>query len=132
MPGCLAQRRLRVAPCVHTCGIWPPSQAPIEFVRCDWLRDGRAGFLGDLHRFDPAALCWVDITSSTHGNAPQPSKGHGFTAIAESLFLFGGFAAKGAGNELPLMTKNECSVPYLAFIPLPHAFLKFLLVTMSI
>ena len=100
-------------------------------VRCDRLTmvaiaaAAALGFLGDLHRLDPDALRWVDLTSSTHGSAPQPSKGNGFTAVAESLFLFGGFAAGGAGNELPFIVRflqfTDHPRPLLRLVAFVHA-----------
>ena len=59
-----------------------------------------AGFLGDLHSFDPANMTWT-LLSAAH-DAPRPSarEGHGFTSARGRLYVHGGYGITDAdGNE---------------------------------
>ena len=56
----------------------------------------RAGFLSDLHAFDPAALVWTDL--STAGPWPPARAAAGFTA-AGPLYLHGGIGMDEDGQR---------------------------------
>ena len=50
-----------------------------------------AGFLNDLHLFDPANLAWTDLSSNTQGPVPAARRSMGFVSdIAGRLYVFAG------------------------------------------
>jgi hypothetical protein len=51
-----------------------------------------AGYLDDLHSFDPATMTWT-LLSAAADSAPAPSAryGHGFTSAGGKLFVHGGY-----------------------------------------
>ncbi len=44
----------------------------------------------DLVQFDPSAMAWTSLTSSILGVAPCPRDSHGFAALDDKVYIFGG------------------------------------------
>ena len=47
--------------------------------------------LNDMFSFDVVSSSWTNITASLSLSAPSPRKFHGFAALSNVLYLFGGF-----------------------------------------
>ena len=71
-----------------------PGRAP----RSDSLR---AGLMGDLRAFDPAALAWTDLAAASAGAPPAARYCHGFSAGGGRLFVFGGVGPNGSERPRP-------------------------------
>ena len=52
--------------------------------------------MGDLHRFDPAADRWTNLTDLAAGSAPMARFGHGMAGAGISVYVFGGCGSNGA------------------------------------
>ena len=61
----------------------------------------RAGYFGDLHVYDPAAMAWTNLSAAASGTPPSPRAYHGFTSAGGLLYVHGGFFAdlNSAGGE---------------------------------
>ena len=62
-----------------------------------------AGYLNDLHVYDPVAMGWMDFSATVSGNPPSPRIAHGFTSVGGKLYVHGGWdfylgMALGNGN----------------------------------
>ena len=55
----------------------------------------QAAYFNDLLVFDPASEIWVDLTSSSLGNAPSSRYDHGFTEAGGKLYVQGGLTSGG-------------------------------------
>ena len=49
-----------------------------------------AGFVADVHIFDPLNSTWMDISGFVRGVAPLPSFGYGITSVSGNIYLHGG------------------------------------------
>ncbi len=54
--------------------------------------------MGDLHRFDPAAGLWTNLTDLTAGSAPTARFGHGMAGAGTAVYVFGGCSSSGEDN----------------------------------
>ncbi len=50
-----------------------------------------AGFLDDLHSFDPATMTWTLLSAANDTRRPSARSGHGFTSAGGLLYVHGGF-----------------------------------------
>ncbi len=57
-----------------------------------------AGFINNLHVYDPATAAWTDISTAINGTSPSPRYLHGFTSAGGKLYVHGGADAKGEGG----------------------------------
>ena len=73
-------------PCTRACGT--PTRGR--------QRARRAGPLNDLHRFDPAAGAWTDLSGAAAlGAVPPPRYSPGLASVGDRLFVFGGQSLSG-------------------------------------
>ncbi len=49
-----------------------------------------AGFLDDLHVFDPATMTWTLLSVAYDAGRPSARSGHGFTSAGGRLYVHGG------------------------------------------
>ena len=49
-----------------------------------------AGYLGDLHSFDPATMTWTLLSAADDDRRPSARSGHGFTSAGGLLYVHGG------------------------------------------
>ena len=49
-----------------------------------------AGYLQDLHVYDPATMAWTDLSATTSGTPPFARAYHGFTSAGGKLYVHGG------------------------------------------
>ena len=79
----------------------PPLQPPRtpSHPPCVHLFPFHAGFLSDLHAFDPLRLAWTDLTAAA---APWPPARAiaGIVAVAGRLLVHGGIGMAGASHRL--------------------------------
>jgi hypothetical protein len=54
-----------------------------------------AGFLDDLHVFDPTTMNWTLLSAARDNSRPSARFGHGFASAGGKLYVHGGF---GGGN----------------------------------
>jgi hypothetical protein len=61
-------------------------------------RPSCAGYLYDLHVYDPAAGAWADLSAARNGTPPSPRGSHGFTSAGDKLYVHGGSGYGGEGG----------------------------------
>ncbi len=62
--------------------------------------DVEAGFLNDLHLFDPPRMAWRELSQKRKGISPSPRRSMGFTADDKGkLYMFGGTNGPGVSTR---------------------------------
>ncbi len=85
------------------------------------LRVVEAGFLNDLHLFDPPRMAWKELSQKTKGISPSPRRSMGFTADDKGkLYMFGGTNGPGVSSRVQIEAA-----------PQPFFFLVFILNQLS-
>ena len=105
--GCTLSRPTRSlggGPCASTRPV--PPRAPARLLTCHHLRIAfpsalhpplttrppppSAGYLGDLHSFDPATMTWALLSAADDARRPSARTRHGFTSAGGLLYVHGG------------------------------------------
>jgi hypothetical protein len=58
-----------------------------------------AGYLNDLHVYDPAAGAWTDLSAALSGTPPSPMGRHGFESAGGKLYVHGSWDDSGEGGR---------------------------------
>ncbi len=58
-----------------------------------------AGFLDDLHSFDPATMTWTLLSAANDTRRPSARADHGFTSAGGLLYVHGGFGHNEGNRE---------------------------------
>ena len=64
----------------------------------------RAGYFGDLHVYDPAAMAWTDLSAAASGTPPSARENQGFASTGGRIYVYGG---KGEIGEIWVRQEYE-------------------------
>ncbi len=72
-----------------------------------------AGFLDDLHSFDPTAMVWTLLSpGADSGQPPSARRWHGFASAGGKLYVYGGQGNSGTDCCAAMVVRVWFSVPY--------------------
>eukprot|EP01127_Copromyxa_protea_P018241 TRINITY_DN5695_c0_g1_i1.p1 TRINITY_DN5695_c0_g1~~TRINITY_DN5695_c0_g1_i1.p1 ORF type:complete len:2773 (-),score=509.09 TRINITY_DN5695_c0_g1_i1:66-7241(-) len=93
------------------------------FGGADSISKGRTYF-NDIWEYDLTSGVWTELVPKNVGFSPEPRAGHMMILSEKTIYVFGGYSAKGLLNDMwsfDLETHLWCRVTATGFIPSPRA-----------